>query len=109
MIQADLFTPRQKFSGKTFSEKDDGKRLERQLDRVRTLMNDGVWRTLSEIKSEVPGSETALSARLRDLRNKEKRTIQRERVSAGLWKYRMIQSDTERADNSPRSPSQGEG
>jgi len=82
--------PNQKFSGSTYHPVKDEARLERQLDRVRTLMNDGQWRTLSEIKLEVPGSETALSARLRDLRNKELRTVQRERIAGGLYRYRMV-------------------
>jgi biotin operon repressor len=89
MIQADLFAPRQKFSGKTFSEKHDGARLERQLDRVRKLMEDGIYRTLAEIKSKAGGSETAVSARLRDLR-KEGRTVLSERKSGGLWHYRLV-------------------
>ncbi len=88
----DLFTyrPEAKFKGSTFSAKHDSARLETQLERVRTLMNDGNWRTLAEIKSEIPGTETALSARLRDLRNIESRCVQRERIAGGLWKYRMV-------------------
>lgn len=88
----DLFTyrPSQKFKGATYSPSKDHSRLSTQLDRVRALMEDGHWRTLAEIKAEVPGTETALSARLRDLRNVELRTVQRERVDGGLWRYRMV-------------------
>jgi hypothetical protein len=58
------------FSGETYDQGRDRGRLARQLIGVRTLMQDGVWRTLHEIGLHVQGSTAALSARLRDLRKK---------------------------------------
>ena len=46
-------------------------RLDRLLDRVRSLMQDGEWRTLTEINEECGGTETSVSARLRELRRVE--------------------------------------
>lgn len=66
-------------------------RRERLLDRVREFMLDHQWRTLGEIRSAVGGSETGVSARLRDLR-KERHgafTVERRERAAGLWEYRV--------------------
>ena len=51
-------------------------------------MGDQHWRTLHEIASWVGGSETGISARLRDLR-KDGYTVNRRRVTGanGLWEY----------------------
>lgn len=79
------------FDGKTYSPARDGKRLKTRLDRVRELMGDGRWRTLYDIRRAIGGSEAGISARLRDLR-KERfggYTVEKERVSGGLWKYRL--------------------
>jgi hypothetical protein len=80
------------FDGVTFEPAQDAARLTGQLERVRNLMCDGQWRTLSEIAVRVGGSEAGVSARLRDLR-KEKfgaHTVERKRVDGGLWVYRVI-------------------
>lgn len=71
-------------------------RLNRQLDRVRSLMNDGVWRSLDAIRYELDqtfdcqASTPSISARLRDLR-KEGYTVERKQVKPGLFEYRVIQ------------------
>lgn len=75
------------FKGSTV-EAQDVPRLSRQLDRVRDLMSDGKWRTLSCIALLCHGSEPSVSARLRDLR-REGFTVSRERITGGLWKYRV--------------------
>jgi hypothetical protein len=87
------------FGGETFDEAKDGPRLGRQLSLVYSLMQDGEWRTLREIASELYQnighvSEAGVSARLRDLR-KDKfggHTVERRRVDGcnGLWQYRVI-------------------
>lgn len=57
------------FDGQTYEPVRDSKRLGRQLSAVLTLMRDGHWRTLYEIREATgEGSEAAISARLRDLR-----------------------------------------
>lgn len=73
----------------------DGPRVARLLDRVRRLMEDGQWRTLSKIVCMVGGSEAGVSARLRDLRKAPsgRRTVLRRRrgaLTAGLWEYRLV-------------------
>ena len=92
----DLFSweppPQIAFDGATYSAEDDHMRLRGQLQRVHTLMSDGRWRTLEDIRFIVGGSESSISARLRDLRKAQygSREIQRERVSGGLYRYRLV-------------------
>jgi hypothetical protein len=81
----------QMFDGKTYDHQQDGRRLTTQLEQVRRIMNDGGWRTISEIAAKVIGTEAAISARLRDLR-KEKfggLNVERKRLHGGLWVYRV--------------------
>jgi len=81
-----------KFDGATYEPEHDEQRLTSQLAKVKQLMSDGEWRTLSEIASAVNGSEAGVSARLRDLKSPRKfgLNIEKQRVSGGLWKYRMV-------------------
>ena len=80
------------FDGATYDPALDATRLKSQLERVRTLMQDGQWRTLGEIQALAGGSEAALSARLRDLRKPRFGAwiVDRRRVSNGLWEYRVL-------------------
>jgi len=80
---------RPEFSGETFDSEQDGPRLGKQLAAVRALMLDGQWRTLPEIREHVKGMEAALSARLRDLRNKHRYTVEKRQRSPGLYEYRV--------------------
>lgn len=83
--------PSRAFDGETYDVSKDYARLKGQLGRVFSLMIDGRWRTLAEIRDEVGGSEAACSARLRDLR-KEKYgnfAVARERVAGVLYRYRL--------------------
>lgn len=84
------------FDGVTYDPDQDHHRLKGQLWRVFQLMSDGRWRTLAEIANEAGGSEASVSARLRDLRKETYggREVQRERVSGGLWQYRMKVGNT---------------
>lgn len=87
MVEQMLFDLGPVFRGKTL-EAEDVPRLTRQLDRVRGLMADERWRTLSQIARACNGSEASVSARLRDLR-REGYTVERERVNGGLFRYRV--------------------
>lgn len=83
------------FSGSTYSPKEDKKRLCRQAQEVFDLMKDAKWRTLREINQVVAGSETAISARLRDFRKKEfgSHDVNRDRLGdrkRGIWIYQLI-------------------
>jgi hypothetical protein len=83
------------FHGQTYEPEHDHARLAGQLERVATLMRDGVWRTLAEIVAAVGGSEAGVSARLRDLRKKDfgAHVVERRRrgePKLGLWEYRVL-------------------
>lgn len=63
-----------------------------QLRDVRKIMQDGRWRTLSEISEHCwPASEASVSARLRDLRKVKfgGHTVDRRYVGEGIWEYRV--------------------
>lgn len=81
------------FDGATYQPEHDHERLATQLERVNLLMRDGRWRTLREIATLVSGSEAGVSARLRDLRKSRfgGHIIVRERISGGLWHYKLLQ------------------
>ncbi len=66
-------------------------RLASLLQRVKTLMLDGRWRTLAAIRAECGGSECSVSARLRDLRRPEHGgfVVEHERRANGTWFYRV--------------------
>jgi hypothetical protein len=84
------------FDGRTYDPPLDKARLVTMLDRVRTLMGDAKWRTLSEITAAVGGSEAGVSARLRDLRKPRfgAHAVYRRRRAGhnGLWEYRVEQT-----------------
>jgi hypothetical protein len=81
------------FDGSTYEPELDKFRLSSQLERVVTVMNDKEWHTLQELVDRAgPGSMPAMSARLRDLRKERfgSYTIERRRISGGLFEYRMV-------------------
>lgn len=78
--------------GWTYDPGKDHRRLSKQLEAVREIMGDGDWHTLKELAQKVQGSEAGVSARLRDCRKAKfgGHTVERQRVSGGLWKYRLV-------------------
>lgn len=78
--------------GETFDAKRDGKRLNAQAADVFRLMQDGKWRTLSDIADATGHPEASVSARLRDLRKPKLGgfTVERRHVEGGTWQYRVI-------------------
>lgn len=85
------------FDGETFDPYRDGARLQNALGRVALVMKDGKWRTLEQIAEAVKDtgfeiSEAGISARLRDFRKAKfgSHVVERERVSGGLWRYRVV-------------------
>lgn len=83
------------FDGVTYEAEHDRKRLTGLALRVFTLMSDGSWRTLSQIRDVVGGSEAGISARLRDFRKPRfgGHTVERERQENpawGLYRYQLI-------------------
>ena len=79
--------------GATFCEKQDGARLGTLHRLVFALMCDGVFRSLPEIREAIgEGSETGISARLRDFRKKKFggfRVESKRRDEGGSWVYRL--------------------
>jgi hypothetical protein len=70
-IQLDLLAYKPKKPrriGSTFSEANDGPRLERQYDRVLRVILDGKKRTLRELANESGAPEASASARFREIR-----------------------------------------
>lgn len=88
-------TPLPLFDGRTYEDKHDRARLESQLVRIFDLMKDGNWRTLREISAIVHGSESGVSARLRDMRKPKfgGHTVERRARGdreRGLFEYKLI-------------------
>lgn len=85
-LQGDL-----NFDGATYDPALDKHRLSSQFRRVLALMIDGKWRSLPEIRGALGNkdSEAAISACLRDFRNKHGMTVDRQRRFAGLFEYRV--------------------
>lgn len=87
----DLPAPR--FHGDTYVAKWDEKRLTTLLGRVYTLMQDGQWRTLGEIRDAFGGGgEASISARIRQLGSMGYKYEKRRRGEPkdGLWEYRFL-------------------
>lgn len=84
------FELRPRFHGPDVTPEDE-ERLGTLLGRVRAHMADGEWHTLREVADACRGSEASVSARLRDLRRPEHGglEVQRKRLSAGVWLYRV--------------------
>ncbi len=83
------------FDGHTFDSSLDGERLSSLLKRVETLMSDGQWRFLEEIAKQTGGTESSVSARLRDLRKPKfgGYRVERRRFGipeSGLFEYRVL-------------------
>lgn len=73
----------------------DDKRLAGQIERVATVMRDGVWRTLDELAQAAHAPAASVSAQLRNLRkerfgahtvNKRRRGV----AEAGLYEYQLV-------------------
>lgn len=86
---------RPQFDGKTYVSERDHERLSSQLMRVLQVMQDGQWRTLSEIADITRSPQASVSARIRDLR-KEKFgafRVNRRHLSKGLFQYQIERKD----------------
>ena len=84
-----------KFNGPDYIPLEDNSRLEKQHERIRNLMIDGQWRTLSEIATHTKDPQASISAQLRHLRKPrfgrfkiEKRS--RGERKKGLFEYRLM-------------------
>lgn len=79
------------FNGADYVHDRDQARLQRQLERIAALMQDGEWRTLKEISAKTGDPEASVSAQLRHLRKPRFGAflIDRVHVGGGLYSYRM--------------------
>lgn len=83
------------FAGETFEPDLDTSRLTGQLARVKAVVTDGRWRTLSELEHECQAPQASVSARLRDLRKPAfgRFHVERRRrgePQLGLFEYRVL-------------------
>ena len=85
----------EQFDGATYVAERDGERLGRQVRRIRELMLDGGWWTLSLLAEHAECSEASASARIRDLRKVRfgGYTIDRRYVRRGLYEYQLVKKE----------------
>jgi hypothetical protein len=91
-MQPSLLDTTPDFDGVTYDRAQDHARLTNQLALVRDYMlRHGEWRTLREIHAATGVEMPSASARLRDLRKSKfgAYAVERERVSKGLYRYRV--------------------
>lgn len=89
-----------RFNGPEYIAADDRARLTGQICRVRSLMLDHAWRTVSEISAVTGDPEPSVSAQLRHLRKPRFGAYIIERQSRGdrkrgLFEYRLLSPDPE--------------
>lgn len=80
------------FDGADYIHERDGKRLAKNHFKLKELMKDKVYRTLSEISYITKIPEASVSAGLRDFR-KEKfgcHTLNKKYLENGLYSYQLI-------------------
>lgn len=99
------------FDGETFEPDRDTERLSSLLERVKTLMLDGQWRSLSAISERVSAPEASVSARLRDLRKPKfgEYRVERRHVGDGLFQYKLLAPVPPLAPVAPEPPEQLDG
>jgi len=81
------------FNGSDYIPALDHKRLSTQNAKIRSLMIDGKWRTLTEIETETGYPQASISAQLRHLRKQRFGAFdlnKRRRKLAGLFEYQLI-------------------
>jgi|TARA_B100000586_G_scaffold265245_1_gene236684 hypothetical protein len=81
------------FDGVTYDPKLDYTRLTTQLGKIYNLLNTGRWFTLRQLADLIKAPEASVSARIRDLRKPKfgEHNIEHERLSNGVWRYRMVE------------------
>lgn len=86
--------PEFSFNGPAYDPEEDCARLTGQIKRIFSLMQDGTWRTLSDINEATGDPESSISAQLRHMRkprfgsHEVTRRARGERKH-GLWEYRL--------------------
>lgn len=92
-IESCVYKPENpRFNGADYVPERDNSRLKSQLDRVRSCMTDGEWRTLEQISAITGDPPASISAQLRHLRKDRfgAHTVNRKHEGNGLYKYQLI-------------------
>jgi len=80
------------FDGADYNPERDGARLSKQLQKIYDLMKEGRWWTLRELEDATNYPQASISASIRNFR-KDKfggHTVEREYVTNGIYKYKLI-------------------
>lgn len=99
-LDMNVTAPPPRFDGPDYIPQVDQPRLASQLERIRDLMLDQRWRTLSEVAATTGDHEASISAQLRHLRKPRfgsYRVDKRRRgeVERGLFEYRVRPPEVE--------------
>jgi hypothetical protein len=80
------------FAGDGYESTRDQTRLTHQHARVRDLMSDGAWRTLSLISKITQDPPASVSAQLRHMRKPRfgAWTVEKRYLGKGLYQYRAV-------------------
>ena len=83
------------FDGSDYVREHDHERLSGQLERIKNLVLDGVWRTLAEIEEATQAPAASVSAQLRHLRKPRFGSYRVEKRCRGdrkdgLYEYRVL-------------------
>lgn len=94
------------FNGPDYDPSLDHARLTIQIERIRTLMIDGAWRTLAEIEVMTGDPPASISAQLRHLRKERfgSWVVEKQRrgdPADGLYEYRLLPPDPNRPAQQP--------
>lgn len=88
----------QRFAGDDYSPARDDMRLTGQLLRIWRVVQDGAWRSLSDIAAATGDPQASVSAQLRHLRKPKfgGHAVERNYRGNGLYLYRVIPNNTSR-------------
>ena len=84
------------FKGSDYIEERDHNRLSGQKTKIFNLMEDGVFRTLDQISSQIKEPPASISAQLRHLRKPSfgSHTVNKKYIGDGLFSYQLIVNKT---------------
>lgn len=90
-------TSRETFNGSDYDPAVDYSRLNRQFDRVRAVMSDGLWHTTAEVAKLTGDPAESVSRQMRYLRDEPNQMLDKrirgERLM-GMWEYRILRITT---------------
>jgi len=80
------------FNGPAYMPARDRMRLTAQMERIFSIMKDGEWRSLDQIRAQTGDPQASISAQLRHLRKERfgAHRLDRRYDGNGLYSYRLI-------------------